>query len=270
MKWVGENLCLWSVSGAARNGTWHVDDNYFRTQRCAILSLPALEPRVFSWWNVIMLCNSVRAVFALLDVFCKQAKPVLTLKKKPPRVRAWRMLRIPLARFPMELVPRWRRWRSCLQVGPRSWRSCLHVSPWPFVEPPNCFSGRPRSHLLRFPRIVVLFAVLFVDCEERSCILLGSLPSFHHAIVCILFLLGQSRVVDWVVAEVLLHLSWESNASNFEFSQPLWRLGCASPRRFCRTQHYVFLSTRCHTTNFCTIRWRTMLDRASLSICFAW
>ena len=33
-----ENLCLWSVSGAARNETWHVDDNYFGTQRCPILS----------------------------------------------------------------------------------------------------------------------------------------------------------------------------------------------------------------------------------------
>ena len=30
MKWVKENLCLWSVSGAARNETRHVDDSCFR------------------------------------------------------------------------------------------------------------------------------------------------------------------------------------------------------------------------------------------------
>ena len=36
---------------------------FFGTQRCAIPSLPALEPRVFVWRNVIKLCNSVRAVF---------------------------------------------------------------------------------------------------------------------------------------------------------------------------------------------------------------
>ena len=26
---VRENLCLWSMSGAARNETWLVDDNFF-------------------------------------------------------------------------------------------------------------------------------------------------------------------------------------------------------------------------------------------------
>ena len=30
MKGVRENLCLWSVSGVARNETWHVNDRCFR------------------------------------------------------------------------------------------------------------------------------------------------------------------------------------------------------------------------------------------------
>ena len=45
-----------------------------------------------------------------------------------PVVRAWSMLRIATARLPVGLVPRWRRWRSCLQVGPRL-----------FAEPLNLF-----------------------------------------------------------------------------------------------------------------------------------
>ena len=40
----------------------------------------------------------------------------------------------------------------------------------------SLFSGQPRSHVVRCPQIVVLFVVLFVDCEEWLCILLGSLP----------------------------------------------------------------------------------------------
>ena len=63
------------------------------------------------------------------------------------------------------------------------------------AEPPT-YSRSPRSHILRCPRIVVLFAVLLVDCEEWSCILLGSLPGARRAIVCILFSLEQSQVVD--------------------------------------------------------------------------
>ena len=51
----------------------------------------------------------------------------------------------------------------------------------------NLFSGQPRSHILRCPQVVVLFAVLFVDCEEWFCILVGFLPGARRAIVCILF-----------------------------------------------------------------------------------
>ena len=72
-------------------------------------------------------------------------------EKNSSVVRAWRMLRIPIARLPMGLVPLWRRWRSCLQVGPRPWRSCLQVSPRPFVQPPTCF---------RVDRVVIFFVAL--------------------------------------------------------------------------------------------------------------
>ena len=60
----------------------------------------------------------------------------------------------------------------------------------------NLFSGQRRSRILRCPQIVVLFAALLVDCEEWFYILLGSLPGARRAIVCILFLLEQSQVVD--------------------------------------------------------------------------
>ena len=130
-------------------------------------------------------------------------------EKKSPIVKTWRMLRIPIARLPLGLVPRWRWWRSCLQVGPRSWRSCLQVSPRPFVEPPTCFRVNCVVMFFVALKLLSFFAVLFVDCEEWLCILLGSLPGARRATFCILFLLEQSRVVDWVVVEVLLlHLPW--------------------------------------------------------------
>ena len=79
MRQVRENLCLWSVSGAAKEWNmtrgWHL---CLRTQRCAILSFAALEPRVFAWWNVIMLCNSVRAVYCGCTV---QKKRILSDEK---------------------------------------------------------------------------------------------------------------------------------------------------------------------------------------------
>ena len=40
-----------------------MDDNCITDTRCAILSFTALKPRVFSWSNVMMLCDTVRAVF---------------------------------------------------------------------------------------------------------------------------------------------------------------------------------------------------------------
>ena len=60
----------------------------------------------------------------------------------------------------------------------------------------SLFSGQLRSRILRCPQIVVLFAVLFVDFEECLSLLVWFLPGARHAIVCILFSLEQSRVVD--------------------------------------------------------------------------
>ena len=53
------------------------------TPRCAIRSFAALEPRVFAWWNVIMLCNSVRALFVgvLFTHSVGRLEVVLTLGK---------------------------------------------------------------------------------------------------------------------------------------------------------------------------------------------
>ena len=68
-----------------------------------------------------------------------------------PGIRPWRLLRIPIPRLPIGLVPLWRKWRSCLQVGPRPWRSCLQVSPRSFAEPPTCS---------RVNRVVIFFVAL--------------------------------------------------------------------------------------------------------------
>ena len=60
----------------------------------------------------------------------------------------------------------------------------------------SLFEGPPRCRSLQFLRTVVLFFVLLVDCEEWFCSLAGSLPGARRAIVCILFSLEQSQVVD--------------------------------------------------------------------------
>ena len=87
--WVeGHRSCVcWSgwVTGAAWNETWHVDDTCFMTQICAILSLPALEPRMFAWWNVIMLCNSVRAVFVGVLITEGNVKTTISITPVLPR-----------------------------------------------------------------------------------------------------------------------------------------------------------------------------------------
>ena len=79
---------------------------------CAILSLPARELRVFAWWNVIMLCNSARAVLVgvlfytpvgWLDVFLQPTETGPNSEKNSQIVRPWRMLRIPTARVPPRL-----------------------------------------------------------------------------------------------------------------------------------------------------------------------
>ena len=62
----------------------------------------------------------------------------------------------------------------------------------------NLFSDQLRSRILRCTQIVVLFDILFVYCDEWLCILVKSLPGARRSIVCILFSLERSRVVDRV------------------------------------------------------------------------
>ena len=66
------------------------------------------------------------------------------------------------------------------------------------------FQGQPRSRSLHLLRTVVLFFVELVCCDGWVYNFAGSLPDARHAIVCILFTLEQSQVVEKVVAEVLL------------------------------------------------------------------
>ena len=158
------------------------------------------------------------------------------------------MLRIPIARFPMGSIPRWRRWRLSAGFTATVCRTF------------NLFSGQPRwSLLLRCPRIVVLFAVLLVDCEEYLCILVGFLPRARHAIVCILIAPEEGRVVDWVGAEFfLLHLLQESNYSKSEFIQTSLLCRC-EPRRSCRKIWCGVLSIRCQIMTSCIHHKRTIV-----------
>ena len=226
------------VRQGARHDTWMTI--VLETQRCAILSLTALEPRVFAWWNVIMLSNSVRAVFVgvlfthpsvVWKFFSSQPKLVMTLRKIFTDGQT--VKNAENSNFSSS---------NCF--GPNlTTRTKLSAS--------STATLCRTSILFRDNRVVVVFvalkmlsffAVLFVDCEERFFTLLGSLPGARHAIVCILCSLEQSRVVDWVVAEVLLYLTWESNASNFEFSQLLWRRRNVLLQGESVVQHYVVLS----------------------------
>ena len=95
------------------------------------------------------------------------------------------------------------------------------------------FEDRLDSHIRRFLQMLVLFAVLLVDCEEWFYILVESLPYVRRAISCILFSLQQNQVVDFTVVEHRLDSILESNASSFEFSQFLSRRINDSPKQFC-------------------------------------
>ena len=158
-------------------------------------ALPALEPRVFAWWNVIMLCNSVRAVFVgmlftprvgWLEVFlqatetCPNSETKITYRQGLKNAENFNcsssngfgtsmtaMSKLS-ASFPVTLTK-----LSASFPATLSRTSIL-------------FWGQ-RNHILRCPRIVAPFAVLLIDCEEWFYILLGSLPSARRAIVCILF-----------------------------------------------------------------------------------
>ena len=68
------------------------------------------------------------------------------------------------------------------------------ISPRLFAEPPSCYGV---NHVVEFfTAFELFFFVLLVDCEEWFCSLAGSFPGARLAIVCILFSLEQSQVVD--------------------------------------------------------------------------
>ena len=137
-----------------------------------------------------MLCNSVRAVFVVYcshtasvgwRFFSRQPKPVLTLREKFTNGQGLKNAENSYC-------------SSSNGSGPTLTTMTKLSAGWPATL--RKLSAGFRGHILRCPRIVVLFAVLLVDCEEWFYILLGSLPGARRAIVCILFSLQESQVVD--------------------------------------------------------------------------
>ena len=140
---------------------------------------------------------SVHTTVGWLEVFfSRQPKPVLTLRKNFTSRQGLKNAENS-------------NWSPSNGFGPNTTTMTKLFAAWPTIltklsaffpatlcRTSNLFSGQPRSHILRCRQIVVLCAVLFVDCEAWFCILLGSLPRARRAIVCILFSLEQGRVVD--------------------------------------------------------------------------
>ena len=85
--------------------------------------------------------------------FCSHPKLVLTLRKIT--IRAWRKLRIPIARLPLGSVPIWRRGRSCLQITGDPVEAVGRT----LCRTSNLCEGRPRSRILRCSRTVSLFCL---------------------------------------------------------------------------------------------------------------
>ena len=128
-----------------------------------------------------MLCNSVRAVFVGVlftppsvgwRFFSRQPKPVLTLRKITNRQGLKNAENSncsssngfgPTLTTMTKLSAGWPATLTKLSAG----------FPATLCRTSNLFSGQLRSHILRCPRIVVLFAVLFVDCEDGSVFFLG-------------------------------------------------------------------------------------------------
>ena len=105
------------------------------------------EPRVFEWWNVIMLFSMC------CDTLCASVHAV---------------------------------WEGAIPICWRG-RSCRQVSPRLLREPPACARVDCIVIFLQFPQTLVLFAVLFVDCEEWFKNIVESLPCVRRAISCFLF-----------------------------------------------------------------------------------
>ena len=195
--------------------------------------------------------------------FSRQPKLVLTQRKKSQIARPWRMLRIPTARLPIGLVPRWWRWRSCLAR-----------------DPDEVVCRFLRDSLWNLQPFELLFFSLsnLLTARDGSVVLLSLCQ-----VVCILFSLEQCQVVDWVVAEVFC-LAWECNASIFEFSLLLLRRRHDSPVQFDRIalcsvffppDFWQRVSVRFAGVPTRKYRWvvsllfLTCLFRASVSLCSA-
>ena len=97
------------------------------------------------------------------------------------------MLSIPIARLPNGFGPNLATMTKLFASWPAILTKLLAGFPATVCGTSKLFSGQLRSRFLRCPRMVVLFAVLLVDTEEWSNILLGSLPGARRAFVCILF-----------------------------------------------------------------------------------
>ena len=94
------------------------------------------------------------------------------------------------------------------------------------------------------------FFVFFVGCDRWFCIPVGSLPCIRRLISCILCSLGQSRVVDLMVAEHHPDSILGSNVLKFEVSQLLLRRLNDSPQQFCHIAFFVPLTIQFWTKNF--------------------
>ena len=198
----------------------------------------------YALWHTVRICTcclsgcTVHTLRRLTGGFSPGNRNWSQLWEKPSVDRAGRMLRIPTARLPIGLVPRWWRWRSCLAR-----------------DPDEVVCRFLRDSLWNLQPFELLFFSLsnLLTATDGSVVLLSLCQ-----VVCILFSLEQCQVVDWVVTEVFC-LAWEGNASIFEFSLLLLRRRHDSPVQFDRIALCggVF-STRFLTTSLCTIRWRTI------------
>ena len=132
--------------------------------------LCALEPRVFAWWNVIILF-SVCAVTLYASVHAVWVGALVTppvgWREVSPDNRNWSW--------------NWQKIKKCQTVknarnsnfsssnchGPNLLtRTKATGLPATFCRTSSLFEGRLHSHILQFPQTLVLFAIWLVDCEE--------------------------------------------------------------------------------------------------------
>ena len=112
-----ENLCWWSVSGAARNETWRVDERMFQAHKSLNLSLACSRDEKWSdcaVWCADTLCASVHAVWVGVlfttpvgyrEVYIPATEIGPKLSEKSRIVRPRRLPRIPTSRRPIVTVP---------------------------------------------------------------------------------------------------------------------------------------------------------------------